>query len=98
MAKQKENVVWLLTRMYYRSNLQEFSRMETIPFSCKSAMMRYLKQGIEINKAFKVEWSKGYGNKVDTQLDYRTISTDGLEFPMRFFWSVSPIYNNNRLP
>ena len=65
-----EPTVYLLTEMYYRTHYNEFGKARTIPFTCKSAMMRYLKQGMEINKAYDVEWSKLYASREENMLDY----------------------------
>jgi hypothetical protein len=94
----RDTTVYLLTKMYYRPRLDEFTKERTIPFTCKSAMMRYLKQGMEINKAYDVQWSKSYENRVDNMLDYKTISTDDREMKVRYYWEESLVYNNNKLP
>jgi hypothetical protein len=94
----RDKTVYLLTEMYYRNHLNEFAKGNTIPFTCKSAMMRYINQGMEINKAYDVEWSKSYTAREDDMLDYKTTSTDGNEIKKRFIWEESLVYNNNRLP
>lgn len=97
MAK---DTIFLLTEMYYRPSLNEFAKGETIPFSCKSAMMRYLNQGIDINKAYDVEWSALHLSREDNMLDYKTMSVDDVprEVKKRYFWGETIIYTNNRLP